>query len=62
MRKYEIYLPLKYNDGKQIEPDKIKQIREELIGMFGAITVSFQILALSRNLEVRRRRIHRRHH
>jgi hypothetical protein len=40
MRKYEIYLPLKYNDGKQIEPDKIKQIREELIGMFGAITVS----------------------
>ena len=40
MRKYEIYLPLKYNDGKQIEPEKIKQIREELIGMFGAITVS----------------------
>ena len=40
MRKYEIYLPLKYNDGKQIEPEKIKQIREELIGVFGAITVS----------------------
>ena len=40
MRKYEIYLPLKYNDGKDIEPEKIKQIKEELIGMFGAITVS----------------------
>jgi uncharacterized protein YnzC (UPF0291/DUF896 family) len=40
MRKYEIYLPLKYNDGKEIEPEKIKQIREELIAMFGAITVS----------------------
>jgi len=40
MRKYEIYLPLKYNDSKQIEPEKIKQIREELIGVFGAITVS----------------------
>ena len=40
MRKYEIYLPLKYNDGKEIEPEKIKRIREELIDMFGAITVS----------------------
>lgn len=40
MRRYEIYLPLKYNDGKEIEPEKIKQIREELIGEFGAITVS----------------------
>ena len=40
MRKYEIYLPLKYNDGKEIEAEKIKQIKEELIGMFGAITVS----------------------
>ena len=31
MKKYEIYLPLKYNDGKDVEPDKIKQVREELI-------------------------------
>ena len=40
MRRYEIYLPLKYNNGKEIESEKIKQIREELIGRFGAITVS----------------------
>jgi len=40
MRKYEIYLPLKYNDGKEIEPEKIKRIREELVSVFGAITVS----------------------
>jgi hypothetical protein len=40
MKKYEIYLPLKYNDGKEIEPEKFKQIREELIAVFGAITVS----------------------
>lgn len=40
MQKYEIYLPLKYNDGREIEPAKIKQIREELIAVFGAITVS----------------------
>ena len=40
MRKYEIYLPLKYNDGKEIEAEKIKRIREELIDAFGGITVS----------------------
>ena len=26
MKKYEIYLPLKYNDGTEIEAEKIKQI------------------------------------
>jgi uncharacterized protein YnzC (UPF0291/DUF896 family) len=40
MRKYEIYLPLKYNDGRDIEPEKIKQIKQELVARFGAITVS----------------------
>ena len=40
MKKYEIYLPLKYNDGREIEPEKIKRIREELIAVFGALTVS----------------------
>jgi hypothetical protein len=40
MRKYEIYLPLKYNDGKDIEPEKIKQIKQELVAKFGVITVS----------------------
>jgi hypothetical protein len=42
MKKYEIYLPLKYNDGSEIEPEKFKQIREELIAVFGALTVSSQ--------------------
>lgn len=40
MRKYEIYLPLKYNDGKEIEAEKLKRIREELVSAFGGITVS----------------------
>ena len=40
MRKYEIYLPLKYNDGKNIEAEKIRSIKEELVDAFGAITVS----------------------
>jgi len=42
MKKYEIYLPLKYNDGREIEAEKIKQIGEELISVFGALTVSSQ--------------------
>jgi hypothetical protein len=40
MKKYEIYLPLKYNDGQEIEPEKFKQIRQQLVAVFGAITVS----------------------
>lgn len=40
MKKYDIYLPLKYNDGSKIEPEKLKQIRQQLIAVFGAITVS----------------------
>jgi hypothetical protein len=40
MKKYEIYLPLKYNDGTEIEPEKLKQIRQRLVSVFGAVTVS----------------------
>jgi|ERR1044072_567705 hypothetical protein len=40
MRKYELYLPLKYNSGKSIEARKIRAVKEELLGWFGAITVS----------------------
>jgi len=40
VKKYEIYIPLKYNNGAAIEPGKIKQIKEELIAEFGALTVS----------------------
>ena len=40
MKKYEIYLPLKYNDGQEIEPEKFKQIRQQLVAVFGAITVT----------------------
>jgi hypothetical protein len=40
MRKYEIYLPLKYNDGKTIESEKIVKVWDELAEVFGGITVS----------------------
>jgi hypothetical protein len=40
MKKYDIYLPLKYNDGKQIEPQKLKEIRQQLLAVFGELTAS----------------------
>jgi hypothetical protein len=40
MRKYDIYLPLKYNSGEPIESEKISAICDELAEVFGAITVS----------------------
>ena len=40
MREYKIYLPLKYNDGQNIEEDKLREIKAELVEAFGAITVS----------------------
>lgn len=40
MREYTIYLPLKYNDGSNIEVQKLRAIKVELVDAFGAITVS----------------------
>ena len=40
MKKYEIYLPLKYNDGSDIEFEKLKEIERQLIAVFGTMTVS----------------------
>ena len=37
-RRYEMLLPLKYNDGRPIEDEKIYQTREELLGRFDAIS------------------------
>src|SRR5215216_2697121 len=40
MKKYEIYLPRRYNNGKKIEPQKLKEIRQQLVAVFGALTAS----------------------
>src|SRR5215217_2028827 len=40
MKIYEIYLPLKYNTGNEIEAEKLEEIQQQLIAVFGAITVS----------------------
>lgn len=42
LERYEILLPLRYNDGTPIEPEKFQQTRRELIERFGAITVEPQ--------------------
>ncbi len=37
--RYEILLPLKYNDGTPVEPEKFQQTRRELVSQFGALTM-----------------------
>lgn len=39
MRKYEIHLPLTYSDGKPIEREKMRHVREELVATFGSFPV-----------------------
>jgi hypothetical protein len=37
--RYEILLPLKYNDGTPAEAEKFQATRRELVGQFGALTM-----------------------
>ena len=37
--RYEILLPLKYNDGTPIEPEKFQQTKEELLERFQGLTI-----------------------
>ena len=37
-KRFEILLPLNYNDGTRIEPEELAQIVAELIDEFGGIT------------------------
>ena len=37
--RYEILLPLKYNDGTAVEPEKFQATRRELVEQFGALTM-----------------------
>jgi hypothetical protein len=37
--RYEILLPLKYNDGTPVEPEKFQATRRELVAQFGALTM-----------------------
>ena len=37
-RRYDIYLPLLYNDGTSIEEEKFVQVQKELFRQFGGLT------------------------
>jgi hypothetical protein len=37
--RYEILLPLKYNDGTEVEAEKFQETRRELVARFGALTM-----------------------
>jgi hypothetical protein len=40
--RYEILLPLNYNDGTPIEPEKFQETRRELVEQFGALPWTLQ--------------------
>lgn len=40
-RRYEVLLPLRYNDGEPVEPDKFIQTQRELLRQFGGLTADF---------------------
>ncbi len=37
--RYEILLPLNYNDGTPVEPERFQETRRELVDRFGALTM-----------------------
>src|SRR4051812_27810201 len=38
MLEYELYLPLYYNDGRPIDPQKLKELKRSLVDQFGGLT------------------------
>jgi hypothetical protein len=38
MLEYELYVPLHYNDGRRIDPDKLRALKKRLVDQFGGLT------------------------
>ncbi len=38
MREYEIYVPLRFNDGTKVENEKLQNLKTRLIEQFGGLT------------------------
>ena len=38
MKEYDIFIPLRYNDGTPIEGRKFQQLQASLLGEFGGLT------------------------
>jgi hypothetical protein len=39
-KRYEILLPLKHNDGRPVEEEKLDQTRREIVERFDAVSIS----------------------
>jgi hypothetical protein len=40
VKEYELYLPLRYNDGSPVEDREIRRVGELLLHQFGGVTFS----------------------
>ena len=38
LKEYDIYVPLSYNDGRPVEPEKLGRLRDSLLAVFGGVT------------------------
>src|SRR4051812_45224911 len=38
MREFEVYVPLLYNDGSPVEPQKLNRLKARLVEVFGGLT------------------------
>lgn len=38
MKEYELYVPLNYNDGRAVEPEKLAILKRQLTEEFGGLT------------------------
>lgn len=38
MKEYELYVPLTHNDGSPVDPERLVQLREQLLQQFGGLT------------------------
>ncbi|MEK7263229.1 MAG: hypothetical protein AAB071_01805 [Bacteroidota bacterium] len=50
-KQYEIYVPILYNDGTEIEAEKFDTVEQELVLRFGGVTAMQRQFPLKRNLE-----------
>jgi hypothetical protein len=38
VKEYDLFVPLYYNDGRQIEPQKFQELQKQLLDQFGGLT------------------------
>jgi len=38
VKEYDLFIPLYYNDGRPIEPQKFQDLQQQLLDQFGGLT------------------------